>query len=200
MRLLAITGSQRRDGNSYALSKAVLDSLECDSSIIQLAYREIEFCTVCEECVDRGCILEDDLDEILEEMNRSDGIIFAVPRYLSAPSKFMAFLERLASIVHMHRHMGYGGSLVNPDYKLFPEGKPFCVYALSGTGEFDEEALRTVFDYIEYLGMSPVHHHSPHIAVNVRAGDVKGEVLKNMEAVEQCRDLAKKLMMSVGQV
>lgn len=199
MRLLAIAGSQRKDGNSYALLKAVLDSLDCDASIIQLADREIEFCTVCEKCVDRACILEDDLDQIIEEMKRSDGIILAIPKYLSAPSKFMAFLERLASIVHMHRHMGYGGPPVNPDYKLFPDGKPFCVFALSGRGQFDEKALRTVVDYFEYLGMNLVHHdHSPHVAVNVRAGDVKGEVLGNIEAVEQCRDLVKKLMVSAG--
>jgi len=201
MRLLAITGSHRRDGNSYALSEAVLDSFDCDASIIQLADREIEFCTVCEECVDQECVLEDDLNEILEEMQRSDGVIFAVPKYLSAPSKFMALLERLASIVHMRRHMGYGGPPTNPDYKLFPEGKPFCVFALSGTGQFDEDALRTVVEYIEYLGMTPVHHeHPPHIAVNVRAGDVKEEVLGNREAVEQCRDLVKKLMVSAGPV
>ena len=201
MRLLAITGSHRMDGNSYALSEAVLDSLDCDASIIQLADREIAFCTVCEECVDRECVLEDDLNEILEEMRRSDGVIFAVPKYLSAPSKFMAFLERLASIVHMRKHMGYGGPPVNPDYKLFPEGKPFCVFALSGTGRFDEDALRTVVEYIEYLGMTPVHHeHPPHIAVNVTAGDVKGGVLGDREAVEQCRNLVKKLMISAGQV
>jgi multimeric flavodoxin WrbA len=195
MKLLAITGSQRKDGNSYALSKAVLESLDCDASIIQLADREIEFCTVCEECVDRGCVLEDDLDEILEEMKRSDGIIFVVPKYLSAPSKFIAFLERLASIVHMHRHMGYGGPLVNPDYKLFPERKPFCVFALSGGGEFGESALRTVVDYLEYLGLTPVSHdRPPFLAVNLKAGNVKGEVLDNKEAVEQCRELVRNVI------
>jgi multimeric flavodoxin WrbA len=198
MRLLAITGSHRRDGNSYALSKAVLDSLDCEYAIIQLAEKEIGFCTVCEECVDKGCVIEDDLDEILVEIERSDGVIFAVPKYLSAPSKFMAFLERLASIVHMHKHLGYGGPTVNPDYVLFQGGKPFCVFALSGSGEFGESALRTVVDYLEYLGFTPVSHdRSPFVAVNLKAGNVKGEVLDSKEALEQGRELVRNLMASV---
>ena len=198
MRLLAITGSHRRNGNSYALSKAILDSLDCERVIIQLAEKEIGFCTVCEECVDKGCVLEDDLDKVLGEMERSDGLIFAVPKYLSAPSKFMAFLERLASMVHMRKHLGYGGPQVNPDYVLFQGKKPFCVFALSGSGEIDESALHTVVNYLEYLGLTPVSHDQPpFVAVNLRAGNVKGEVLDNKEAVEQCRKLVRNLMASV---
>ncbi|MCW4036620.1 MAG: flavodoxin family protein [Candidatus Bathyarchaeota archaeon] len=198
MRLLAITGSHRRNGNSYALSNAILDPLDCERVIIQLAEKEIGFCTVCEECVAKGCVLEDDLDEVLGEMERSDGLIFAVPKYLSAPSKFMAFLERLASMVHMRKHLGYGGPEVNPNYVLFQGRKPFCVFALSGRGEFDESALRTVVDYLEYLGFTPVSHDQPpFVAVNLRAGNVKGEVLDNKEAIEQCRKLVRNLMASV---
>lgn len=55
-------------------------------------------------------------------------MIFAVPKYLDAPSKFLAFLERLDTIVHMRRHMGYGGPPKNRDYVLFSDQKPFCVF------------------------------------------------------------------------
>ena len=47
MKLLAISGSHRKDGNSYLLSKAVLDSLGCEYEIIQLAEKDIDFCTAC---------------------------------------------------------------------------------------------------------------------------------------------------------
>jgi multimeric flavodoxin WrbA len=198
MRLLAITGSHRRDGNSYALSRAVLDSFDCESSIIQLANKKIEYCTVCERCVDEDCVTDDDLYEIVGAMERADGVVFAVPRYLSAPSKFIAFLERLASIVHMRKHRGYGGPPVSPDYELFPGGKPFCVFALSGRGEFNEEALRTVVEYIEYLGMRAVHpDQPPGVAIIIKSGDAKGEVLENKEAVEQCRELVRNVMASL---
>lgn len=196
-KLLALIGSQRKNGNSYALAEAVLDSLNCEPEIIQLADKEIMFCTVCEECVNKGCVLDDDFDQILEEMNEADGIIFSVPKYLLAPSKLLALLERLATIVHMRKRMGYGGDLVNPDYSLFSGQKPFCVFALSGRGEYGEETLRTVVDYIEYLGLKLVRHdHPPYIAVNVRAGDGRGEVLGNEAAITQCKELARKVMVS----
>ena len=195
MKLLAIAGSHRIEGNCYAISKAVLDSLDCDYSIIQLANKEIMYCTICEECVTKDCVLTDDLYNMLKEMHESDGIIFVVPKYLSVPSKFMAFLERLASIVHMRKHNGYEGPPVNPDYTLFKEGKPFCIFALSGRGNYGEQHINTIVDYAEYLGMNLVSSdHASFIAVDVKAGDVKGEVLGNKEAIKQCRELAQKLV------
>jgi multimeric flavodoxin WrbA len=196
-KLLAIVGSQRKNGNSYSLAKTVLESFDADHDIIQLADKKIEFCNLCEECIDKDCVLEDDFNEILAEMKKADGIILAVPKYLTAPSKFLAFLERLATIVHIRRHMGYGGPPKNPDYRLFSEQKPFCVFALSGTGKFNKRDLRNFTDYTESLGLTLVSHdHPPFIAVNVKAGDDKGEVLKNKAAIERCRKLAQKVIMS----
>jgi len=199
MKLLAISGSHRKDGNSYLLSKAVLDSLGCEYEIIQLAEKDIDFCTACEACIDKACILDDDLDEILGKMKAADGLIFAVPKYLSVPSKFIAFVERLASIVHMRKHLSYAGPPVNTEYVLLKGAKPFCVFALSGRGEFNENALLTITEYLEDTGLKLVSHEEPpFVAVNVKAGDEKGEVLQNTEAVELCRDLARKLVKSVS--
>lgn len=196
-KLLAIVGSQRKNGNSYSLAKAVLESFKAESEIVQLADKEIKFCNLCEECVDKGCVLHDDLNQILRQMKEADVIIFVVPKYLAAPSKFLAFLERLDTIVHMQRHMGYAGPAKNPDYRLFSEQKPFCVFALSGRGEFKKEALHTVIDYIEFLGLTLVSHdHPPFVAVSVRAGDEKGEVLRNKAAIKQCKDLVQRVIVS----
>jgi multimeric flavodoxin WrbA len=199
MKFLAISGSHRKDGNSYFLSKAVLDSLDCEYEIIQLAEKDISFCTVCEECIDKDCVLVDDLYKIIGKMEEADALIFAVPKYLSAPSKFTAFLERLASMAHMRKHLSYAGPPVNPDYVLFDGAKPFCVFALSGRGEFSEDALRTIVEYLEDIGLRLVSHEEPpFVAVNVVAGDLVGEVLENVEAVEACRGLAHKLVESVS--
>jgi multimeric flavodoxin WrbA len=196
-KLLAIVGSQRKSGNSYSLAEAVLRSVDADYDIIELADKEIEYCSLCGKCVDKDCVLEDNLSHILAEMRKADGIIFAFPKYLVAPSKFLAFLERLATIVHMRRHMSYAGAIENPDYRLFSAHKPFGVFALSGTGKFKKEGLRTVVDYIESLGLTSVRHdRPPFIAVNVKAGDDKGEVLGNKAAVKQCKELAQKVIAS----
>lgn len=196
-KLLAIVASQRENGNSHSLAKTVLESVDTDSRIVQLADEHIEFCTACEECVDNDCVLEDDFNKVLAEMKNADGIIFVVPKYLTVPSKFLAFLERLTTIVHMRRFMGYAGEVKNPTYRLFSGKKPFAVFALSGTGRFKKENLRTIVDNIEYLGLTPVRHdHPPFLAVNIKAGDQKGEVLKNKAAINQCRKLAQKVAAS----
>lgn len=77
-KLLAVVGSQRKNGNSYLLAKTVLESFDAESEIVQLADKEIEFCNLCEECVDKDCILHDDLNQILTEMKEADAIIFAL--------------------------------------------------------------------------------------------------------------------------
>jgi multimeric flavodoxin WrbA len=195
-RLLAIVGSQRKNGNSYSLAKAVFDAVDMDSKIIQLADREIKFCTICEKCVNGDCVLRDDLNEILAKMQKADGIVFVLPKYLFSSSKFLAFLERLDSIVHMRRHMGYCGPPKNPDYALFSK-KPFGILALSGRGEFPKATLRTVKDYIEYTGLAPVLYDSPpFVAVSVKSGDEKGEVLGNKAALIQCINLTRKVIAS----
>ena len=195
--LLAIVGSQRKNGNCYMLTKAVFDSVDANTAIIQLADKEIKFCNVCGACIDKDCVLEDDFSNILTQMKKADGIIFAVPKYLTASSKFMAFLERLAVIVHTRKHGGYAGPVKNPDYTLFSDSKPFCVFALSGTGDFGEEALHTVADYIGNLGLKLIpHDQPPFIAVRLKAGDEKGEVLKNKAAIKQCRELVQKVITS----
>jgi multimeric flavodoxin WrbA len=81
--LLAMVGSQRQEGNSYHLARTVLDSLPVSHKTVQLAEKNIGFCTLCERCKDGGdCILQDDFNDILKEMQAADGIVFSLPKYL----------------------------------------------------------------------------------------------------------------------
>jgi multimeric flavodoxin WrbA len=195
--LLAIIGSQRRNGNSYALAKAVLDSVDADYEIVQLADKEIAFCNLCEKCISEDCVLEDDFNEILHKMRHADGIIFVVPKYLFVASKFLCFLERLDTIDHMRKHAGYERTFKNPDYKLFTE-KPFCIFITSGTGKIEKQTLKIVVDYIEGPGLKLIRHDKPpFLGVSVKAGDRKGEVLGNKQGVEECKRLVEKLIDSI---
>lgn len=61
-----------------------------------------------------------------------------------------------------------------------------------------KRSLRAVVEYIESLGLSLVSYgRPPFIGINVRAGDEKGDVLKNKKAVEQCVGLAQKVVVSI---
>jgi len=197
--IFAVIGSHRRNGNSYSLVKKVFESTGVDHEIVQLADKKIQFCTLCEKCMEDDCVLEDDVNGIIRKMLKADGFVFAVPKYLDAPSKFLAFLERLDTITHMRRHMSYSGPPKNPDYALIPGGKPFCLFALSGRGKFSKKDLHTIVDYTESLGLRLVKHDlPPFIAVNVKAGDEKGEVLENKKAVDQCEGLVRRVVMLAG--
>jgi len=194
LNLLAIVGSQRRNGNSYSLAKAVLDSVDAEYEIVQLADRELAFCNLCEKCISDDCVLEDDFNKILEKMKHADGIVFVVPKYLFVASKFLCFLERLNTIDHMRKHAGYERTFQNPDYKLFTE-KPFCIFVTSGTGNVEKQTLEIVVDYIEGLGLRLIRYGMPHfLGISVKAGDRKGEVLGNKQGIEECRRLLQKLL------
>lgn len=198
-RLLAIVGSQRKNGNSYLLTRFVLKSAGTDYRIIQLAEKNIRYCNLCGQCVEDDCVLRDDFDSILKEMKKADGIVFAFPKYLFVGSKLLAFLERLDTVCHMRKHKGYEHSGLESGYKLFPDDKPFCVFALSGTGEIEEETLKIFADYVGFLGLRLVPSDKPpHSGVVIKAGDKKGDVLKNAEAIVQCRVLVDTLIGSVG--
>jgi multimeric flavodoxin WrbA len=197
-KLLAIIGSQRKNGNSYLLAKKVLESAGADHEIIQLANSYIEFCNLCEKCLSSDCVLEDDFNKILEKMKSADGIIFAFPKYVFFASKFLCFLERIATIQHMRENMGYKIASKNPDYRLFSAKKPFCIFVTSGSGKIEKENLQIVADYIEGLGLELIPHDlPPFVGVNVRAGDDVGEVLKNIEGITECRKLTEKLIASI---
>jgi len=114
------------------LAKTILESVEADYEIIQLAEKEMEFCNLCEKCASDECVLEDDFNQIFEKMKSADGIIFAVPKYIFLASKFLCFLERLDSIRHMRRYAGYKINFKNPDYGLFTEKNLFAFLPCQG--------------------------------------------------------------------
>ena len=139
---------------------------------------------------------QDDFNEILKEMRSADGLVFSFPKYLFVGSKFLAFLERLDTLVHMRRHGGYERKPGKPNSKLF-SGKPFCIFLTSGTGQVENEILRIAEEYIEALGLKPVFSDEPpHLGVNVMTGDSKGEVLRNKKAIEECRRIVVKMVNS----
>jgi multimeric flavodoxin WrbA len=198
VKLLAIIGSQRINGNSYQLTRTALDSVDADYEIVQLAEKRIEFCDLCGKCISSDCVLDDDVNQILEKMTTADGIIFAVPRYIFVPSKFLSFLEKLATICHMRQHKGYDVTFKNQDYRLFAKKTPFCIFVVSGTGKVDEETLQTVTHYLKDLGLELVAHDSPpFLAASIKGGDIVGEVLTNREGIEECKRLAEKLVASI---
>ena len=200
MKLLAITGSQRKEGNSYLLTKEVMKPVrEFDYEIIQLAENEIEFCDLCGKCESGDCVLKDDFNQIVNKMKIADCMLFSFPKYFSVPSKFLCFLERLSMIHHCKEYHGFKKMGVEPDPSFRPlfEGMPFCLFFVSASGRA-EEPLRLVAYELVGLKMKLIMHDSwPFLGVLVR-GEGRGEVLEGRKGIQDCRRLVRRLADSIS--
>lgn len=101
MKVLAINGSARRNGNTAILLEAALAPLReagIETETVALAGKRIGPCRACWGCAGRrNCVQPDDFQAIFEKMTAADGLLFASPVYLANLSSSMqALLERAA--------------------------------------------------------------------------------------------------------
>ena len=103
-KIFAINGSPRKNGNTAQLLQKALEgaaSAGAEVKFIQLSDLDFSGCRSCFACkrVENpapGCVLKDDLAEILQELLQADGIIMGSPIYFGAESGlYRNFLERL---------------------------------------------------------------------------------------------------------
>ncbi|KAA6322426.1 2-amino-4-deoxychorismate dehydrogenase [termite gut metagenome] len=123
MKVIAIHGSPRKEGNSHYALTQVGRSLQeegVEFEIIQIGNKFIQGCTACGKCKenrDDKCTITDDmLNDTLQKMKEADGIILASPVYYSGIAGTMkCFLDRAFSVSaangHWFRHK-VGASVV----------------------------------------------------------------------------------------
>ncbi len=193
IRLLAIIGSQRKNGNCYLLTRTILQSAEVDYEIIQLSEKEIKFCNLCGKCEYKRCFLKDDFNQILEKMKKADGIVFSFPRYFSLPSKFLCFIERLTMAYHFRKYHGYQKIGIKPDMVIVPpfKNKPCCLFVVSATGWMGREPARLVAHEVEGIGMKVIGN------ILLRGEEIK-EVFKDKKSIAVCEKMVRKLLDSIN--
>ncbi|KAA6349682.1 2-amino-4-deoxychorismate dehydrogenase [termite gut metagenome] len=106
MKVIAIHGSPRKEGNSYYALTQMRESLQAegiDFEIIQTGNKFIQGCTACGKCKenkDGKCTITDDmLNDTLQKMREADGIILSSPVYYSGIAGTMkCFLDRAFSV------------------------------------------------------------------------------------------------------
>jgi len=103
MKVLALNGSGRKDGNTHLLLKIVLDELQAEgieTELIQLAEgKPLQGCVACYQCMQRKnmqCAIESDsFNEYFARMSGADGLLLGSPVYFSDITAGMkAFIER----------------------------------------------------------------------------------------------------------
>ncbi len=90
MKVTAFNGSARKDGNTAILMRHVLAEIEkegIETELVQFAGQRVRGCIACYKCASNGnkrCAVEDDMiNECIEKMIASDGIILGSPVYFS---------------------------------------------------------------------------------------------------------------------
>jgi len=108
IRVVAFNGSARKGGNTAILLKNVLQELEnegIETELVELSGMEIHGCKACRQCSarkDRRCSQTgDQVNELIEKMDRADGILLGSPTYFSDASPEIKALMDRAGYVSM---------------------------------------------------------------------------------------------------
>ena len=199
MKILGISGSNRKNGNSYLFLREVLKDLpQVDTEIVQIAELDIRPCELCiDSCSLKPfkCVIDDDFAVLFEKMKAADGIIFACPFYFYVPAKFQAFLERISCLDYftLERH----GEGHNP-----LAGKPCLLIAVSASGaSFNAfQILHHLQEFALMLKMRPIITDDwPYIGFSAKSGEMKkGAILKETEVIEKGRKLVGLLIKEIG--
>lgn len=103
MKVIAINGSPRFDGNTTLALKTMTDELEklgIETETIQIGNRSIRGCIACGRCATSEgnfCVFDDDcVNEISAKMREADGFILGSPTYYAGIAGTMkSFLDRV---------------------------------------------------------------------------------------------------------
>jgi len=106
MKVVAISGSARKDGNTALLTNVVLEELreeKIEASLFQMAGEKIAGCIACYQCTktkDGKCAVKTDrFNDYMERMREADGILLASPVYIADVTANMKALIERATIV-----------------------------------------------------------------------------------------------------
>lgn len=106
MKVIAINGSAKKDGNTSIIIEAIFSELKkagIETETINLANNKISGCVGCGNCFkskDNKCIFNNDIvNECIEKMIEADGIILASPVYFAdVTANMKALLERIGMV------------------------------------------------------------------------------------------------------
>ena len=105
MKIVVITGSPRRGGNSFAMTDAFIRAAERLGHSVQrfdAALLKIGGCRACETCYSTGkaCSFDDDFNIIAPAILEAEAVVYAMPLYwYSIPAQIKGVIDRIYSLV-----------------------------------------------------------------------------------------------------
>ena len=104
-KIVVITGSPRKNGNSMAMTQAFIEAAEAKGHTVtrfDAAMKTIGGCHACETCYSTGkaCTFDDDFNTLAPSILEADAIVFTMPVYwYSIPAQIKGVIDRIFSLV-----------------------------------------------------------------------------------------------------
>lgn len=182
MKVIAINGSARKDGNTAIIIEKIFEELNAagiETEMIQFAGNIIEPCKACWACGGQNnCVHKKDMfTEVYEKMLDADGIILGSPVYSANISANMqAFLERAAVVGDM-----------NQDGKNMKHKVGIAIASARRAGSLHAvDAMNHFFLNHEMFIVGSTYW-------NIAYGQMPGDVLNDEEGISTMKNLGKNM-------
>lgn len=169
MKILALIGSPRKEGNTDILVEQILQGGKTKGHTSEKLYLygyKISPCVDCRNCKkgDYVCTVKDGMQDIYPKMEEADVVIFGTPLYWWGPSgKMKLLMDRMRPFGANKKLKGKKGVVVAPS----ADGPEVCGPLI--------EMFRLTFDYlgVEFVGKVLAQAYE------------KGEIRQNPEALKE---------------
>ena len=169
MKVVAINGSVRKDGNTAILMNLALEELRAEkteAAMIQMAGEKIAGCIACYQCAktkDGKCAVKSDrFNDYFQLMREADGILLGSPTYIAdITANMKALLERATIVCRAN-----GGD-------LFKRKVGAGIVAARRAGAL--QAFNVLNDFFLINQMIIVGSNYWNIGIGRNAGDVKND-------------------------
>ena len=103
-KIVVITGSPRKKGNSFAMTEAFIKAAQVKGYSVtrfDAAFKHVSGCHACETCYKTGkaCSFDDDFNELAPSILEADAIVFTMPVYwYSIPAQIKCVIDKMYSL------------------------------------------------------------------------------------------------------
>ncbi len=189
MRIVAIAGSPRRNGNSDILLQRFLEgarSAGAEAAVVTVSDRDIHPCTECLGCAEEGvCVFKDDMEEVEKLLLSADGIVVASPVFFyGLPARLKAMIDRGQALWERRR---LKGAPLRSPVKVFV----LMVGATRGKKLFDGALLTLRYFFQPLNGRISG-------SILVRGVDKRGEISTRPDTLEVAFKAGKKFAGAAG--
>ena len=187
MKVIAINGSPRKNGNTSTILQEVLDGAAekgAETRMIHLNALNMKGCQGCLACrEDLGnCAYKDDFQDVLKEMKECDGVVLGTPIYVfNVTGQFKCFLDRCYCFTD---HTEEGEYIT-----VLPTGKKFAL--VTSQGDENRDAYKHVIEYLQLL-LSFLSGSSLEVITQAGTED-KSDAGKDAKLMEAARAVGKSL-------